>query len=326
MNNSHLFRKEVVVPPSNFKINHDDQLILVGSCFTSNIASFFSQACFQFYSPFGTLYNPVTIANNFKRIVNRELYTVADLVLNNERYYSWNHSSFYSGSSEKETLLLINDEIYKFNEIIKSSSTIIITFGTSMVYEHKEYGLVGNCHKIPSKEFTKKMLSIEEMHNSWRELIQLLNTKQIIFTVSPVRHWSDGAIENTRSKALLHLLISSLEAEFENTSYFPSYELIIDELRDYRFYKKDMLHPSQEAVEFIWEKFAACYFTSSTIGVLNEVNAIRKLLEHKPFNPSSVKHQKFLQKCLTDINTIQSKTPHYSWKEELEQIKAQIEN
>ena len=326
MNYSNLFRKEVFVKPSAFKLSHKDKILLLGSCFTANISSFLNNFGFGVSYPFGTLYNPITIGNNLQRILRKNHFNETDVVENNDRFYSWNHSSNYSGDNKKEFVRSINEEMTSLNSSLKESSTIIITLGTSFVYKHINYGLVGNCHKLPSRDFVKRMLSLEEMLHCWTDVLSSLENKNIIFTVSPVRHWSDGAIDNTRSKSQLHLLISKLEAEFDNTAYFPSYELMMDELRDYRFYKKDMLHPSHQAVEFIWDKFVNCYFNTSTKAVLAEVTAIRKSLSHKPFNPKSKNHQQFLKKCLQQIKTIQKKTPHYYWEKESSTIKDQLDD
>lgn len=325
MNFPQLFRKEISITSDRLKINHKADFLLLGSCFTQNINKLLSLNGFNNFYPFGTLYNPYTICNNLNMIINNEHYQLNDLIKNEENFYSWNHSGSYCHSNKHELLKGINLEISQLNKSLSNCSTIIITLGSSYVYEHKTYGIVGNCHKIPGSEFSKRLLEYDEILAPWIKLISNFKSKKIIFTVSPVRHWTDGAVENTRSKSLLHLMVAELENKFENVSYFPSYEIMMDELRDYRFYKKDMLHPSDEAVAFIWEKFKSFCFSKDSIQTINSISEIRKSIAHVPFNPKSKKHAGFLEKLLIKLESIKHKTPNYSWDKEVEAIKKRID-
>ena len=320
-----LFRKEILITPSSVKLNHSNNFLLLGSCFTQNISRFLSLNGFNNFYPFGTLYNPYTIVKNLNMILNNEPYQLNDLIGNEDIFYSWNHSGSYCNSDKNTLLKEINLELSGLNKFLSNKSTIIITLGTSYVYEHKAYGIVGNCHKIPAAEFSKRILQFNEMLIPWKELITKMKSIRFIFTVSPVRHWTDGAVENTRSKSLLHLLVSELESTFDNVTYFPSYELMMDELRDYRFYKKDMLHPSDEAVEFIWDKFKGFCFSKESIQTINSISEIRKSIAHVPFNPTSKKHAEFLKKLLIKIDLIQKDTPYYKWDKEIIDIKKKID-
>lgn len=319
-----LFRKEISIKPKRIKINHSNDFLLLGSCFTQNIRKHLSFNGYGNFYPFGTLYNPMTIVNNLKRIIDNHQFNDTDIIKSNGLYYCWNHSGLYSSKNEKELLDQINSEVSRLNKQISENTVVIITLGTSFVYEHESYGLVGNCHKISGSEFSKRFLKFDEMVSSWKEVIARLKSKHVIFTVSPVRHWSDGAVQNNRSKSLLHLLVGELEGSFENVSYFPSYEIMMDELRDYRFYKKDMLHPSDEAIEFIWNKFKTYCFSNDSIQTIDLVEDIRKAILHVPFNPNSKQHIIFLENLLDRIKNVIDKTPNYNWDLEIEEIKKMI--
>ena len=319
-----LFRKEISIKPNRIKFNHSNDFLLLGSCFTQNIRKHLSFNGFSNYYPFGTLYNPITIVNNLNKIIDNQRFNTNDIIESNGLFYSWNHSGIYSSKNENDLLDEINLAVSKLNKQISDKTVVIITFGTSYVYEHKTYGIVGNCHKIPSRVFSKRLLNFDEILSSWKKIIPKLNSKNIIFTVSPVRHLSDGAVQNNRSKALLHLLVNELESTFNNVSYFPSYEIMMDELRDYRYYKKDMLHPSDEAVEFIWDKFKSYCFSTNSIQTIELVQDIRKSMAHVPFNPTSKSHINFLEKLHNRIENVKDKTPNYNWCLELEEVKKMI--
>lgn len=320
MSSSKLFRKEISVLDGGLKLTHGDKFMLLGSCFSQNIAKLLRLNAFEVLDPYGTLYNPITIADNILRAINLVPYVSKDLIKQDDLYLSWNHSSTYRSFDSSSFLDHINKEQLLINNQIKDTSTLIITLGTAFVYEHNSYGIVGNCHKQPAKEFSKRMLSIKELVDKWKVLIPLLKIKNIIFTVSPVRHWSDGVVENTRSKAILHLFVKELQESFEHVYYFHSYELMLDELRDYRFYKQDMLHPSKEAIAFIWDAFKKFNFSKKTLQIIDDVCAIRKSLDHKPFNANSIKHKEFLNKLILKIETIKLATPNYSWDKEVNQL------
>src|SRR5690606_6529873 len=182
---------------------------------------------------------------------------------------------------------------------------IIITLGTSWIYILKEKNeIVANCHKVPQKEFFKELLSVDQIAKSLENSVSLFPDQKIIFTVSPVRHIKDGFAENTLSKSLLFVGLSEVLKNHSNTYYFPSYEIVMDELRDYRFYKDDMLHPTALAVDYIWQRFSENYFSKEAIHISQEVDAIRKALNHKPFNPETEQHKKFIENTVKRIKVL----------------------
>lgn len=199
---------------------------------------------------------------------------------------------------------------------------MFVTFGSAWVYEHEKHGLVANCHKIPAKHFTKRLLKVEEIVAAYTSLIKNVKSSNahinIVFTVSPVRHAKDGLWENNLSKAVLHLSIKELTENFDNCSYFPAYEIVMDELRDYRFFKDDLVHPTDLAVNYVWEKFSMSYFSKETITLMGNIQKIKQAATHKPFDFNSKKHQQFIKHQLTIIQELTAQFPHLNFEEEKE--------
>lgn len=282
-------------------INYHSNILLLGSCFSENIGYKFQYYKFKnTVNPFGILFHPKAIEVFLERVVNQRIYLEDDLVFQNEQYHSFDSHSSLSNSNKN---VLLNDlnEILKtvYLEIIQSSH-LIITLGTAWVYKYIEQNkVVANCHKIPQKEFTKQLLSVSEITNSLKNievLVRKLNSSvKIIYTVSPVRHLKDGYIENQQSKSNL---LSAIHVYLlkSKSSYFPSYEIMMDDLRDYRFYKSDMLHPNQVAIDYIWEQFQKAWFLDNTKPIMKKITIIQKGMAHKPFNISSEAHISFLNK------------------------------
>ncbi|MCR9226031.1 MAG: GSCFA domain-containing protein [Flavobacteriaceae bacterium] len=305
---------KIPLTPSDNPIDYQSKLVLLGSCFVENIGAKLDYFQFQqLQNPFGVLFHPLAIENLVQRAIEGKTYQQAEIF---EQGGVWRcfdaHSDLRSGSSE-ELLQLLNQRLKETKTNLEASSHIIITLGTAWVYEYNTSGkAVANCHKVPQKQFTKKLLSKTEIELSLqhiRRLIQNVNSKtQIIFTVSPVRHIKDGFVENQRSKA--HL-ITALHQKINghNVSYFPSYEIMMDELRDYRFYGKDMIHPNELAVDYIWEKFKSVWISSESYAVMDEVDAVQKRLLHRPFNPDSEGHQKFKTSLRAKITYLQERFP-----------------
>jgi len=312
-----LFRKEIIVDKNQIDINHSDKILLLGSCFSHNIYNKLKESAFSASQPFGTLYNPITIVNNLLRIISKTLYTTEDVIKSNNTYYSWHHSGTTFSNSKDNLLEDLNNELLLLNTELNESKYIIITLGSAFVYNYKDFGIVGNCHKIPANNFEKRLLSIDEIVEKWNSLLAKLKNKQIILTVSPVRHWSDGSINNTLSKSILHLAINKIIQHNSSCFYFPSYEIILDELRDYRFYKSDMLHPTNQAIDYVWLKFKHYAINNKNQSLINKISAIKKSLLHKPFNSNSEQYKIHLINTLDSINNIKSLTPKYDWKEEI---------
>lgn len=285
-------------------IDYTSKVLLIGSCFSENIGEKFEYYKFQnTVNPFGILFHPKAIATFFERVVQERFYKEEELIFHNDQWHCFDAHSSLSNSSKEELLNNLNSILKTVKAQLENTSHIIITLGTAWIYEHKEQNCpVANCHKIPQKEFHKRILSVEEVTSSLQLiqslLVELNPDVQIIYTVSPVRHLKDGFVENQQSKA--HLLSAVHETVSNtNTAYFPSYELMMDELRDYRFYKEDMVHPNQIAVDYIWQQFYDAWFHDATQPVMKQVAIIQKGLAHKPFKPNSEQHQQFL-KILND--------------------------
>jgi lysophospholipase L1-like esterase len=303
---------------SDNPIDYQSKVVLFGSCFVENIGTKLAYFKFkQFQNPFGILFHPLAIANLMQRAIARKKYQQDEVFEQDGVWRCFDgHSDLRSASSE-ELLHLLNQRLEETRISLETSSHIIITLGTAWVYKHQASGkVVANCHKVPQKQFTKKLLSVAEIEASLQHIIALVqevNPKaQLIFTISPVRHLKDGFVENQRSKAhlitALHTILSS-RAQSREIAYFPAYEIMMDELRDYRFYGTDMVHPNPLAVDYIWEKFKLVWISESAYSVMDEVESVQKGLLHRPFNPDSQAHQKFKTSLRTKITYLQERYP-----------------
>jgi hypothetical protein len=317
------FRTKVELPAGQWEIRHSDKLMLWGSCFVQNIGKQLSDNKFTCdINPFGILYNPMSIAKGLEEITTGKTYTETNLRFDKGMWYSLMHHGSFS-SSEKETCLSkINERIRQGAAHLRQSDWLIMTWGTARVYQWKEDGsIVGNCHKLPEKLFERRLLNVEEIVEQYRILLPHLRSLnpnlQIIFTVSPIRHAKDGLHGNQLNKAVLLIAIEKLCNLFSYCHYFPSYEIMMDELRDYRFYADDMLHPSSLAIEYIWECFTQTYFSQNTLHIIKEWDAIRKGLEHRPFNEDSEAYHIFLSQILLKIERLKEKLPYLDVQNEI---------
>ena len=314
------FRTQIPISKTNNPIGYNSKIISIGSCFAENMAEKFDYFKFQNETnPFGIIFNSVSIEKIISRIIKKEFYTEKDIFFYNERWHSYEVHSDLSNSDRQELLETLNKAISETYKNLKEATHIIITYGTSWIYRNTESDqIVANCHKVPQKQFSKELLSVEVIQKSIQntiDLIQVLNPDiNFIFTVSPVRHIKDGFAENQLSKshlfAGLHQVLKTHNSEFITHNYFPSYEIMMDELRDYRFYAEDMLHPNQVAIDYIWHKFSENYISEDSISTMQEVSEIQKSLRHRSFNPDSEQHQKFLAKLQQRISSIQEKWAH----------------
>jgi len=313
------FRTQIPISKSNSPIDYNSKVLSIGSCFAENMAEKFDYFKFQNETnPFGIIFNPVSIEKLFERISKQQMFEEKDVFFHNERWNSYEVHSDLSNSDRQELLETLNKAITETHKQIKDATHIIITFGTSWIYRNLEKDeIVANCHKVPQKQFSKELLSVEVIQKSTQntiEAIQTLNSNiNFIFTISPVRHIKDGFVENQLSKSHLFTgLHSILKTEHSklNTEYFPSYEIMMDELRDYRFYAEDMLHPNQIAIDYIWKLFSESYISENSFAIMKEVDEIQKSLRHRSFNPESDQHQKFLAKLQQKIEALGKKLPH----------------
>ena len=322
------FSTKIPIQKCNFPIDYDSKILLLGSCFAENMGDKFEYFKFQtIVNPFGIIFNPVSLEKLIRRSVEKRKFTENDIFFHNDLWHCFEVHSELSNSDKDVFLESLNDLISSTNKKLSDSTHIIITLGTSWVYRLRQAqsdsdGVVANCHKVPQKEFTKELLSIQQIEESIESIISLVHSVnpncKFIFTVSPVRHIKDGFVENTLSKAHLIAAIhsvlnrkfsTSLELTTQNNIYFPAYEIMMDELRDYRFYAEDMLHPSQTAIDYIWIQFFENYISESQFGLMNDICSIQKGLKHRPFNPNTESHQKFLHQLELKIKTIQNQHP-----------------
>ena len=294
------------------QIDYTSRLVLLGSCFSENIGQKFSYFKFrELQNPFGILFHPLAIANLVSRAVLGKVFTEDDVFFHNERWQCYDAHSDLSAVSKESLLNALNDGIEKTANHLKQATHICITLGTAWVYRHTETdAVVANCHKVPQKQFSKELLSIGEITASLNSIIasvQSLNPNvQFVFTVSPVRHIKDGFVENQRSKAhLIAAVHEVIETAKLKVDYFPSYEIQMDELRDYRFYKEDMVHPNALAVNYIWEKFKLVWITEEAQKTMLQVDAVQKGLLHRPFHQKSEQHLKFLKSLDVKISNLQ---------------------
>lgn len=313
------FRTEINIQKEKNTINYDSKIVLFGSCFTENIEKNLNYFKFQnTTNSHGILFNPKSIERAIHDCVIKKEYTQNNLHYFDGVWMSFNHHTKFSSVYLAKILEQINNNITKTHKVLVNASHILVTLGTSWVYRYKETdNLVANCHKIPQRNFKKEIISIDENTAILKQIIsdiQQINSKaSIIFTVSPVRHIKDGFVENTQSKARLHTAIHNV-IDNRSTYYFPSFEIMMDDLRDYRFYKNDLLHPNKTAMEYIWEKFKDAWVSTDSYSLMKEINSIQKSLLHRPFRENSEKHQIFLKKLNKKIYQISKKYDHIHFK------------
>lgn len=317
------FRTKVELPVGQGEIRHSDSISLWGSCFAENIGKLLSDNKFDCdVNPFGVLYNPLSIAKSMSILLDGKTYHEKDLRFDKGIWYSLMHHSSFSSTNQSECLEKINLRIVKGREMLGKARWIIFTWGTARVYEWKETGeIVGNCHKLPDRLFTRRLLGVEEVVSVFGSLlkkIHLINPDaQFLFTVSPIRHAKDGMHGNQLNKAVLLLAIEKLCREIPSCHYFPSYEIMLDELRDYRFYADDMLHPTPLAVNYIWECFCSSFFTADTLRIMKDWQEIRKALEHRPFDAKSEAYYTFLSQIMLKIERLKEKLPYLDVQNEI---------
>ena len=293
------------------QLNYQSQLLILGSCFAENIGEKLNYFKFQSVrNPFGILFHPLAIEKLLSKSIQKESFTEEDIFFLNEQWHCFDAHSDLSDPSKEKLLRKLNTALDQTYQQIAKATHIFITLGTSWVYRKTETDtVVANCHKVVQKEFSKELLSVAQITESLDSSIEAIRTinqiTQVVFTVSPVRHLKDGFIENQRSKS--HL-ISAIH-QIKGASYFPSYEIMMDELRDYRFYKTDMVHPSQLAIDYIWEKFKEVWISPQSYPMMEKVDTIQKGLLHRPFNASSEKHQLFLKSLGEKITYLKEEYP-----------------
>ena len=316
------FRTRVDIPRSKLRLSYNTNSVFIGSCFADNVGLKLKEYKFPIeHNPFGVLYNPASIRTCLEILINRRLLSESDLYFYNDQWLSFNHYSAFSNTDKKECLKQINERIKTASGFLQKSSFLFITFGTAWVYKFKKTGkIVANCHKLPASEFERYLVDYHNIVNEYIELYKSLKEfnpgLEIIFTVSPIRHWKDGAEMNQVSKSTLLLAIYELRKLIPGIDYFPAYEILMDELRDYRFYANDMLHLSEVAIDYIWDKFIVTYIEEKSMAIINEIIKLKKAINHRPFNISSASYQAFIKTHLKYIEALQQKYPSLNFDEE----------
>jgi hypothetical protein len=315
------FRYELDVKKMPEPINHRHKLLLIGSCFTENIGEKLDRYKFTtLQNPNGILFNPVSVAEALTDIIEQTVFTEADLFYLNEAWHSWKHHSRFSAVAKTDSLQKINDSIATAYQFLKEADYLVITLGSAWIYTLTEKAANGkpgavaaNNHKAPSTWFSHRLLTMEDvlrvLDNVLHRLFLFNRKLKVVFTISPVRHLREGAVENNRSKAVLIQAVHHLVAKFDKLYYFPAYELVIDDLRDYRFYSEDLVHPNYFATQYVWEKLVGACMDEKTKGLIDEIHAINLAFQHKPFQESSEAHKAFKRKYLSLATNLQQQFP-----------------
>ncbi|MEQ8323452.1 MAG: GSCFA domain-containing protein [Vicingaceae bacterium] len=295
------FRTEFIINKQYPRFGHIHPTFLIGSCFSDNIGSKLNEFLFKVDSnPFGITYNPISASDHLKRLMQKQYFTSDDLI---ECNGGWNslelHGSWFDSDSD-QLLSRVNNRLEGASVNLKEASHLFVTFGTAWVYEWKNNGLVvNNCLKLPASNFNKRLLGIDEITQVWTKTIDALLEfnpgLSIVFTVSPVRHLRDGFEENYLSKSILRIAIHEIEQEMK-VLYFPAFELLSDDLRDYRFYNTDLVHPSETAIEYIWDKFSSCMITESSLQLFKDITGINQAINHRAFDKDSEQYKSFIEK------------------------------
>ncbi|WP_313114168.1 GSCFA domain-containing protein [Aequorivita sediminis] len=323
---------EIPLTPEENQMDYSSKILLLGSCFSENIGAKFDYFKFQnIQNPFGVIFNVVSLEKLVMRAIENNLFSEEDIFHHNGIWKCFEVHSELNSLNKVEYLKNLNAALQKLRSAVLNSTHIIITLGTSYVYRYvgdssfniktdsdtlAKHQIVANCHKLPQKNFKKELLSIEEITERIQKILNKIsevNPKTIVlFTVSPVRHIKDGFAENTLSKAhLISAIHQSLSSQIQSKSfYFPSFEIMMDELRDYRFYAEDMLHPNKTAINIIWQKFSKVWISLETQSLQAEIARIQSGLLHKPFNADSEEHLQFLEKLQQKISSVKEQFPH----------------
>ena len=293
------FRTEIEITPLAEGMSYGAKIFALGSCFAESISERLKRAKFSVATnPFGVLFNPFSIANALERLDDARNFAVCDIKAGRDNFFSFDAHSSLDGKTHTEAFANMNKAVAQGSKALHDADWVILTFGTAWVYE-REGRVVANCHKQPAAEFQRRRLSVAEIVERYEPLFDgVLRDKKVILTVSPVRHVGDGLQENSVSKATLRLAVEELVAKYENANYFPSYEILIDDLRDYRYYADDLAHPSKMAVEYVWERFCEAVLSDAARMKLPQVEQIVAAAEHRPFNPDSEAHRAFCRKML----------------------------
>ncbi len=300
------------ISPCPTKIRLKDPIFSIGSCFSDNIGSKLRENKFDVVTnPLGIIYNPYSIFKNLKLLLSEGL-DPNNFIKRGNIYFHWDTHSAISGTEINQFKELLEEKSRLSKQSLIAAEWLVITLGTIYTYRYRGNDMiVANCHKVPQKEFEKQTLTHEEIVEDYQETMELVRSInpriKVILTVSPVRHIRDGLIANNISKATLLQAVHDIVRSDKDSYYFPSYEIMIDELRDYRFYKSDMIHPSEQAINYIWNKLSKVFFDQETQRFIDNWSKILKSLSHKPFHPNTPEHQKFLNSTIKKLEELEDK-------------------
>ncbi len=321
------FRTVVEKQDYPIKINYNSEIMLMGSCFSENIGTKLKELKFKtVINPFGILYNPISIKRSLEFLISEKQFEEDNLFFFNDRWHSFYHHSKFSSHEKEEALNKINSSLSDASHKLEDTNYLFLTFGTAWVYEHHDHGgVVSNCHKIPSKNFKRRLLNADEITVEYFRILNNLENLnpdiKIIFTLSPIRHLKDGHTGNLISKSTLMIAIQQITERFDNAFYFPAYEIMNDDLRDYRFYKSDMLHPNETAVDYIFNNFASSFFDQKAIEKTVKIEKILRAKNHRPFSSETDSHQNFLKNTIENINEFIGKNPEIDFSDEIQYFK-----
>jgi len=317
------FRTQVSIQESPAKINHYTKCLFMGSCFADNIGKIMAGYKFPvLLNPFGTLFNPASLADNIHHLISGRAFTQEDLYSHNGFWFSFSHYTGFTHPDRGNCLSLINESAQAASSWLKHCDYLLLTYGTAWAYIYKKTGkLVANCHKLPSSSFNHTFLAPAGIVDQYDALLQDLKSFspgiRVIFTLSPVRHWSDGAVNNQLSKSVLHYSIHEILKKHNHAYYFPAYEIFMDELRDYRFYAADMLHPAQQGSQYVWERFCDTWIEESSKKIMAGVTAVLKALNHRPLHPKTTNYEKFQHGTLKLIRQLTKQYPFLDFTNEI---------
>lgn len=313
------FRTEIEIRPCEKKISHSSRIVTIGSCFADNVAAKMTSGGLSVEAnPLGEVFNPQSVGATIRRLSEGVLFSADDLCQRGDVWFSYDTHGVFDGTDKGSVLGRLNEAVERGHKALGEADTVVVTLGTSWVFERNGV-VVANCHKMPSCEFTRRRLSVEEVVESVVALADgSLCDKRIILTVSPVRHLADGLEGNAVSKAVLRLAAEQVVERCPNVEYFPAYEIVLDDLRDYRFVAADLVHPSQEAVDYVWERFEECYFTPHTAELYRRVEAVRKAAQHRPLHPDSEEWARFKATMLRKAEALGKELPECDLSHEMD--------
>lgn len=326
------FHTVVEIPRYSWQSGYGKKNMFLGSCFTENVGSRMSDLKFDVdINPFGILYNPVSVAQGLQLLLDQRKFTPEDLIEWKNIWFSFYHHGRFSSHAQDEVLKAINERIQYSSKYLKEADFLFITFGTAWIYKYRKTGMtVANCHKIPAREFDRERLTVAKIVDDFCAVLSKIITVnpqiKVVFTVSPIRHWNDGAVENQRSKATLILAIDEIIRKCGSFyTYFPAYEIVMDELRDYRYFAEDMIHLTDVAVNHVWEKFSESLIDRKSREISKKVNKFLLAVHHRPQQKKSPEYEKFVLTTLTQIEQFEHQFPNINLTLEKEYFQAEID-